>query len=92
MGLFRYILGGESRRNLKRLDRIADKVLALEPKYLKMTDEEWRKNIKNESNEQLLKDLIDFGVDMYYADLWKTALRELSRRLDVDYTKLGLGK
>ena len=40
MGLFRYILGGESRRNLKRLDKIADSVLALEPKYLKMTDEE----------------------------------------------------
>ena len=57
-----------------------------------MTDEEWRKNIKNESNEQLLKDLVDFGVDMYYVDLWKTALRELSRRLNVDYTKLGLGK
>ena len=57
-----------------------------------MTDEEWRKNIKNESNEELLKDFVYFGVDMYYADLWKTALRELSRRLDVDYTKLGLGK
>ena len=56
-----------------------------------MTDEEWRKKIKNESNEQLLKDLVYFGVDMYYADLWKTALRELSRRLDVDFTKLGLG-
>ena len=40
MGLFRYILGGEARRNLKKLDKVADKVLALEPKYLKMKDEE----------------------------------------------------
>ena len=40
MGLFRYILGGEARRNLKRLDKMADKVLALETTYLKMTDAE----------------------------------------------------
>ena len=40
MGLIRYILGGESRRNLKRLDKMADKVTDLSPKYEKMTDEE----------------------------------------------------
>ena len=40
MGLIRYILGGESRRNLKRLDKMADKVTGLSPKYEKMTDEE----------------------------------------------------
>ena len=40
MGLFRYILGGEGRRNLKKLDRLADKVISLEPKYAKFTDEE----------------------------------------------------
>ena len=40
MGLFRYILGGEARRNLKKLDKMADKVLALETTYLKMTDEQ----------------------------------------------------
>ncbi|MBE5754616.1 MAG: preprotein translocase subunit SecA [Clostridiales bacterium] len=40
MGLFRYILGGESRRNLKKLDKLADKVIALQPKYEKFTDEE----------------------------------------------------
>ena len=42
MGLFRYILGGESRRNLKKLDRMADKVLSLESKYSSFTDEELR--------------------------------------------------
>ncbi len=40
MGLFRYILGGESRRNLKRLDKLADTVLSLDEKYSKFTDEE----------------------------------------------------
>lgn len=40
MGLFRYILGSEARRDLKKLDKMADKVLALEPTYLKMTDKE----------------------------------------------------
>ena len=40
MGLFRYILGGESRKNLKRLDKMADEVLALEKNYSSLTDEE----------------------------------------------------
>ncbi len=42
MGLFRYLLGGESRRNLKRINKLADDVIALEPKYAKFTDEELR--------------------------------------------------
>ena len=42
MGLFRYLLGGESRRNLKRINKLADEVIALEPKYAKFTDEELR--------------------------------------------------
>ena len=42
MGLFRYILGGESRRNLKRLDKMADRVIELDSKYSKFTDEELR--------------------------------------------------
>ena len=42
MGLFRYILGGESRRNLRKLDKMADDVLALEGNYTGLTDEELR--------------------------------------------------
>ncbi len=42
MGLFRYILGGEGRRNLKRLDRLSDKILSMDEKYSKYTDEELR--------------------------------------------------
>ncbi len=42
MGLFRYILGGEGRRSLRRLDSMADKVIGLEDKYEKLSDEELR--------------------------------------------------
>ncbi len=42
MGLFRYILGGEGRRSLRRLDAMADKVISLEGKYEKLTDQELR--------------------------------------------------
>ncbi len=40
MGLIRYILGSDSRRNLKKISSIADKVEALSAKYEAMTDEE----------------------------------------------------
>ena len=40
MGLIRYILGSENRRNLKKLDKMADAVIELQPKYESMTDEE----------------------------------------------------
>ena len=40
MGLIKYILGGEARSNLKKIDKMADKVLALEEKYINLTDEE----------------------------------------------------
>ena len=43
MGLFRYILGGESRKNLRKLDRLSEEVLKKEPIYSAMTDEELRK-------------------------------------------------
>ena len=42
MGLFSFILGGEGRRNLKRLDKLSDKVIELEQKYASMSDEELR--------------------------------------------------
>ncbi len=40
MGLFRYILGGEGRRNIRKLHSMADKVISLEPKYAKLSDED----------------------------------------------------
>ena len=40
MGLFRHILNGEGRKNIKKLSVLADKVIDQEFKYLNMTDEE----------------------------------------------------
>lgn len=40
MGLIRYILGSEGRRSLKKLDKMADRILALDSKYASQTDEE----------------------------------------------------
>jgi len=40
MGLFRYILSGESRRSMRKLDKMADRVLALESEYKDLTDEQ----------------------------------------------------
>ena len=42
MGLFKFLLGGEARRNLKKLDKMADDVIALESKYVSFSDEELR--------------------------------------------------
>ena len=42
MGLFRYMLGGEARKNLKKIDKLADRVLSLQSKYEAFTDEELR--------------------------------------------------
>ena len=42
MGLIRYILGGESRRSLKKLSAMADAVIALQEKYEAFTDEDLR--------------------------------------------------
>ena len=42
MGLIRFILGSEGRRNLKKLDKMADKVMSLQEKYAPLSDEELR--------------------------------------------------
>ena len=62
MGLFKFILGGEGRRNLKQLSSMADKVLALEPKYATLTDEQLKEqtNIlkKRLSDGETLDDIL----------------------------------
>ena len=55
MGLFSYMLGGETRRNLKKINKIADEVLALQPKYEAFSDEE----LKNQTS--VLKDRLKNG-------------------------------
>ncbi|MBQ7340484.1 MAG: preprotein translocase subunit SecA [Clostridia bacterium] len=46
MGLFKFLLGGEERRNLRRLDYLSDQVLSLEEKYAKYSDEELKAQTK----------------------------------------------
>ena len=66
MGLIRYILGSEGRKSLKRLDKMADKVLALESKYADFTDEQLR-NQTNIFKEELAsgKSLDDILYDAF---------------------------
>ena len=64
MGLFRYIMGGDSRRSLKQLDKTAREVEKLEPKYAAMSDTELKGQTavfkeryqKGETLEQILPD------------------------------------
>ncbi len=50
MGLFSYLANGTNRRNIKRLDKMAEGVLALEGKYAAMEEEELK------AQTQVLKD------------------------------------
>ncbi len=76
MGLFRYILGGESRRNLRKLDRLSEEVLKKEPIYSAMTDEELRKQT------DVLKDRLKNGetLDDILTDAF-AAVREAAFRV-----------
>ncbi len=42
MGLINYLFNGDSRRSLKKLDKMASRIEALEPTYAKMSDAELR--------------------------------------------------
>ncbi|MBO5927896.1 MAG: preprotein translocase subunit SecA, partial [Clostridia bacterium] len=62
MGLFTYLLGGETRKNLKKTNKIADEVLALQSKYEQFSDEELREQtsvLKNRlKNGETLDDIL----------------------------------
>ena len=76
MGLIRYILGSDSRRSLKKLNKLANQVEALEPKYAAMSDEELKGQTK------ILKDRLAAGetLDEILFDAF-AALREASWRV-----------
>ena len=80
MGLFRYILGGEARRSLRKLDRMADKVLSLESKYIGLSDEELRNQtlvLKNRLKDGETLDQILFDA---FAVVREAAWRVLNMR------------
>ena len=84
MGLIRYILGSEGRRNLRKLDKMADKVLSLEEKYVSLTDEE----LKNQTN--VLKDRLAKGetLDDILYDAFAVVREAAGRVLNMKHYKV----
>lgn len=76
MGLIRYILESDSRRSIKKISSMADKILALAPKYEAMTDAE----LKNQTT--VLKGRLSNGetVDDILYDAF-AVVREASWRV-----------
>ena len=76
MGLIRYILESDSRRSLRKIGAMADKIMALSGKYEAMSDEELR------SQTQLLKDRYNNGetLDQLLFDAF-AVVREASYRV-----------
>ena len=76
MGLIRYLMNGDSRKSLKKLNKMADRVEALAPKYEPMTDAELK------AQTGVLKDRLAKGetLDDILYDAF-AVLREASRRV-----------
>lgn len=76
MGLIRYILESDSRRSLRKIGAMADKILALGGKYEKMSDDELR------DQTQILKDRYNNGetLDQLLFDAF-AVVREASYRV-----------
>lgn len=50
-----------------------------------MTDAEFKRSIPSLTNEELLADLLYYGCDPYYRDLWDKVCAEIAVRLGVDW-------
>ena len=76
MGLINYLTSGDARRSLKKLNKMADQVEALEPKYQVMSDEELK------AQTGVLKERLANGetLDDILYDAFAT-LREASKRV-----------
>ncbi|MCQ2387409.1 MAG: preprotein translocase subunit SecA [Clostridia bacterium] len=84
MGLFKFLLSGESRKSLKQIDQTADKVLASEEKYIHLTDEE----LKNQT--AVLKDRLKNGetLDDILVDAFAVAREAAGRVLNMKHYKV----
>lgn len=80
MGLFRYLLGGEARRNLRKVDAIADKVLSLEPNYLNLSDEELKENTVKFKNRLKNGETLDDILPEAFAVVREASARVLNMR------------
>ncbi len=76
MGVFKYLMGGDARRSLKKLNKMTDEVEALEPKYQEMDDE----TLKAQTG--VLKERLAAGetLDDILYDAF-AALREAAKRV-----------
>ena len=76
MGLIKYLMSGDGRKSLKKLNKMADKVEALESVYKEMDDE----TLKNQTN--VLKERLQKGetLDDILYDAF-AALREAASRV-----------
>ncbi len=76
MGLIKYLMSGDGRRALKKLNKMADQVEALEPKYQAMDEQTLR------AQTQILKDRLAAGetLDDILYDAF-AALREAGKRV-----------
>ena len=76
MGLIKYLMTGDARRSLKKLNQMADQVEALEPKYQVMSDDELK------GQTAILKDRLAKGetLDDILYDAF-AALREAGKRV-----------
>ena len=50
-----------------------------------MTDKEWIEQINKVSNSELIATLIMCNHDHYYDDIYKAVIKEIRKRLDVEY-------
>ena len=84
MGLFKFLLGGEARRNVKKLDSLADKVISLEPSYSGLTDEQLK------AQTQILKDRLKNGetLDDILVDAFAVVREASSRVLNMKHYKV----
>ncbi len=84
MGLFRYLLGGEERRNLRKLDKLADRVLSLESKYASYSNEDLR------SQTEFLKDRLKVGetLDDILCDAFAVVREAAYRVLNMRHYKV----
>ena len=76
MGLIKYLMNGDARRSLKKLNKMADQVEALEPKYQAMDDA----TLKAQTG--ILKERLKNGetLDDILYDAY-AALREAAKRV-----------
>ena len=80
MGLFRYILSGEGRRALKRIDKMADVVISLEDKYKGLSDAELRNETEVLKGRLKNGETVDDILFDAFAVVREAAARVLSMR------------